>query len=243
MENGLVRATEEGAPQGSPLSPLLSNIVLDNLDKELEKRKLRFARYADDCNIYVKSKVAGHRVMANITKYLAKHLKLKVNQEKSAVDSPRNRQFLGFTFVREKEKSYVLTVHDSRIKRFKDKVRALSKYMRGNNMPVFIKKWLRPLIQGWSNYFGIAETKELFKKLDGWIRRRIRAAIWRQWKKPYTRYQRLKALGVKERSARIAYVNKGPWNVACSYAVHRALSNALIESFGYVTMESIAIRS
>jgi RNA-directed DNA polymerase len=242
MEDGLVKATGEGSPQGGPLSPLLSNIMLDNLDKELERRKLRFARYADDCNIYVKSEKAGKRVMESVTKYLVKELKLKVNQEKSDVDDPKNRQFLGFTFMKGKQNPYILTVDKSRIQRFKSKIRASSKSMRGSEISVFIKKKIVPITRGWSNYFGIAETKALFKDLDGWIRRKIRSAIWRQWKKPRTRYQRLQALGVKEKAARGAYASKGPWRMARTQPMHKALSNQVIEKMGYVTMESIAVR-
>ena len=172
MEDGLVKATDEGTPQGGPLSPLLSNIMLDDFDKELEKRGLRFARYADDCNIYVKSEKAGQRVMKATVKYLTKKLKLKVNQQKSAVDNPWNRKFLGFTFRQGKESNRI-AVHESRVKRFKDKVKGITKKMRGSKLTDSIRKQLMPITRGWANYFGLAEDKGIFESLDGWIRRRI----------------------------------------------------------------------
>ena len=242
MEDGLLKPTEEGAPQGGPLSPLLSNIMLDDLDKELEKRGLRFARYADDCNIYVKSELAGQRVMESVTRFLSKKLKLKVNQEKSAVDNPRNRKFLGFTFIQGKKKLYMLSVHKSSIMRFRDKIRKLNRKMRGSDIKASIKM-ITPLIRGWVNYFGIAETKNLFKGLDGWIRRKIRGILWRQWKKPRTRLKRLIALDLGEASARrTAYAKCGPWRIAKSPGMHNALSNSYIESLGYISMESLAAR-
>lgn len=237
MENGLVAATDEGTPQGGPLSPLLSNIMLDDFDKELEKRGLRFARYADDCNIYVKTQRAGMRVMESVVGYLTEKLKLKVNQQKSAVDNPWNRKFLGFTFAKG---TRGITVHESRIKRFKDKIRGLTKKMRGNKITDSIQKFIMPLARGWANYFGIAETRNVFESLDGWIRRKIRGIIWRQWKKPQTRYKRLLALGLKSRTAKqTAYSSKGPWRMAKTASMHKVLSNAVIEEMGYISMASI----
>lgn len=239
MENGLVSETEEGTPQGGPLSPLLSNIMLDDFDKELERRGLRFARYADDCNIYVKSEKAGKRVMTAAVRYLTERLKLKVNQQKSAVDNPWNRKFLGFTFTNGKEPNRI-AVHESRVKRLKDKIRGLTKKMRGNKMTDSIRKLIMPITRGWANYFGIAEQRGTFESLDGWIRRKIRGILWRQWKKPRTRYKRLKALGLKEATAkRTAYSSKGPWRMARTPGMHKALSNSIIEEMGYVSMMSI----
>ena len=236
MEDGLVRTTEEGTPQGGPLSPLLSNIMLDDFDKELEKRGLRHARYADDCNIYVKSERAGHRVMEAAVRYLTGKLKLKVNQQKSAVDNPWNRKFLGFTFTKAGE----IAVHESRVKRFKDKIRGLSKKMRGRKVTDSIRRLIMPITRGWANYFGIADVRQIFGTLDGWIRRRLRDILWRQWKRPRTRRKRLIELGLKESAARqAAYSSKGPWPMARSYAVHRALRNWIIEEMGYVPMESM----
>lgn len=238
MESGLVSPTEEGTPQGGPLSPLLSNIMLDDFDKELEKRGLRFARYADDCNIYVKSEKAGQRVMESVVKFLTTKLKLKVNQNKSAVGRPWERKFLGFTF--KKGEPGKIMIHESRIKRLKDKIRGLTKKMRGNNLTDSIRKIIMPITRGWANYFCIAEERGIFGSLDGWIRRKIRGIQWRQWKKPKTRFKKLIALGIKEQSARnYAYSSKGPWRMARSYGMHKGLSNSVIESMGYIPMMTL----
>jgi RNA-directed DNA polymerase len=239
MENGLLNATEEGTPQGGPLSPLLSNIMLDDFDKELERRKLRFARYADDCNIYVKSEKAGKRVMESAVKFLTTKLKLKVNQHKSAVAHPWERKFLGFTFIKGKEPGRI-AVHESRIKRLKDKIRGLTKKMRGSKLTDSIRKMIMPITRGWANYFSIAEVRSTFVNLDGWIRRKIRGILWRQWKKPRTRCKRLVALGIKEHTARKqAYSSKGPWRMAKTQTMHKAVSNSVIESMGYTPMMDI----
>lgn len=235
MEEGLVKATVEGTPQGGPLSPLLSNIMLDDFDKELEKRGLRFARYADDCNIYVKSEKAGQRVMESVVKFLTTKLKLKVNQQKSAVAHPWERKFLGFTFKKGKEGK--IAIHESRIKRFKDKIRGLTKKMRGTNLKESIRKLVMPIIRGWVNYFGIAEEQNIFGSLDGWIRRKIRGILWRQWKEPKTRYKKLIALGLKPETAKgYAYSNKGSWRMAKTQGMHKAVANKVIESMGYIPM-------
>ena len=239
MENGLVQITEEGTPQGGPLSPLLSNIMLDDFDKELEKRKLRFARYADDCNIYVKSEKAGQRVMQSVIKFLTTKLKLKVNEQKSAVAQPWDRKFLGFTFTRGKEPGRI-AVHESRVKRLKEKIRGLTRKMRGNKMTDSIRKFIMPITRGWANYFSIAEARSIFGHLDGWIRRKIRGILWRQWKKPRTRCKQLMALGVKENTAKKhAYSSKGPWRMAKSYGMHKGISNSEIESMGYIPMMTL----
>lgn len=238
MENGLVTEAEEGTPQGGPLSPLLSNIMLDDFDKELEKRGLRFARYADDCNIYVKSEKAGQRVMESVVKFLTIKLKLKVNQQKSAVAHPWERKFLGFTF--KKEGPGKIVVHESRVKRLKDKIRNLIKKMRGNNITDSIRKLIMPITRGWANYFGIAEERGIFESLDGWIRRKIRGVQWRQWKKPKARLKKLMALGIKEHTAKShAYSSKGPWRMARTYCMHKGLSNSVIESMGYIPMMTL----
>lgn len=239
MDDGLVKPTEEGTPQGGPLSPLLSNIMLDDFDRKLTERGLRFVRYADDCNIYVKSEKAGKRVMESAVRYLTKELKLKVNSQKSAVDNPWNRKFLGFTFTKGKEPNRI-AVHESRVKRLKNKVRELIKKLKGSKLTNSIKKRLMPITRGWANYFGIAEVRGIFRSLDGWIRRKIRAILWRQWKKPRTRCKRLIALGLKENSAKQhAYTGKGPWRMAKTLGVHKALSNAVIELMGYTPMADI----
>lgn len=239
MDGGLVKPTEEGTPQGGPLSPLLSNIMLDDFDRKLEERGLRFVRYADDCNIYVKSERAGKRVMEAVVRYLTKDLKLKVNQQKSAVDNPGNRKFLGFTFTTGKEPNRI-AVHESRVKRLKDKIRGLTKKMRGSKLTESIRKQLMPITRGWANYFGIAEARSIFGNLDGWIRRKIRGILWRQWKKPRTRCKRLIALGLKEHTAqKTAYSSKGPWRMGKTPGMHKAVSNGVIESMGYIPMADI----
>ena len=228
-----------GRLTGGPLSPLLSNIMLDDFDKKLEERGLRFVRYADDCNTYVKTERAGKRVMEATVRYLTETLKLKVNQQKSAVDNPWNRKFLGFTFTQGKEPNRI-AVHESRVKRLKDKIRSITKKMRGSKITESIRKRIMPITRGWANYFGIAETRSIFENLDGWIRRKIRDILWRQWKKPRTRYKRLITLGLKEHTARkTAYGGKGPWRMAKTYGMHRALSNGVIEAMGYTSMASI----
>jgi RNA-directed DNA polymerase len=239
MEDGLIQPTEEGTPQGGPLSPLLSNIMLDDFDKELEKRGLRFARYADDCNIYVKTEIAGQRVMKSVVKYLTTKLKLKVNEQKSAVARPWERKFLGFTFGKEKE-SGKIKIHESRVKRLKDKIRSLTKKLRGSNVSESIRKVIMPIMRGWANYFGIAEVHWPFKNLDGWIRRKIRAIFWRQWKNPRTRCKKLMALGLKRDKAKDwANSSKGPWRMAATAGMHKALSNSVIESMGYIPMMTL----
>ncbi len=215
------------------------NIMLDDFDKELEQRGLRFARYADDCNIYVKSEKAGRRVMETTIRYLTEKLKLKVNQQKSAVDNSWNRKFLGFTFTKEKEANRIV-VHESRIKRLKDKIKGITKEMRGRNLTEGIRKKLMPITRGWANYFSISESLGIFESLDGWIRRKIRDILWRQWKKPRTRYRRLVALGLKENTAKKnAYSRKGPWRMARTPGMHRAVSNGVIEAMGYISMRNI----
>jgi RNA-directed DNA polymerase len=236
LEDGLTKPTEEGTPQGGPLSPLLSNIMLDDFDKELEKRGLRFARYADDCNIYVKTEIAGQRVMKSVIKFLTTKLRLKVNEQKSAVAQPWDRKFLGFTFTKGKEPIRI-AVHESRVKRLKDKIRGLTKRMRGSNIKDNIRKMIMPIIRGWANYFSIVEDHNVFKNLDGWIRRKIRGTFWRQWKKPKTRCKQLIALGLKKESAKNwACSSKGPWRMSATHCMHKALTNKILESMGYNPM-------
>lgn len=238
MDGGLVSSTKEGTPQGGPLSPLLSNILLDDLDRALERRGLRFVRYADDCNTYVKSERAGKRVMEVTTKYLSSQLKLKVNQQKSGVGRPWDLKFLGFTLTADTKQ---LAIHASPIKRFKDKIRSLTKTLRGMNIKDGIRKCIMPVTRGWVNYFGIVPEVRVFETLDGWIRRKIRDCLWRQWKRPKARCRKLVSRGVNPETAkRAANSGKGPWRMACIYAVHRALGNAVIEELGYLPMAKIA---
>jgi RNA-directed DNA polymerase len=210
MVNGVVMEREKGTPQGGPLSPLLSNIMLDALDKELEKRGLPFCRYADDCNIYVGSRRAGERVMASITAFIEAKLKLKVNRDKSAVARPWERKFLGYSFTSERKTR--LRVAEASIDRFKEKVRALFRAGRGRNLGWFIRETLNPLIRGWVQYFSRAETKLFAQELDGWLRRRLRCTLWRQWKRPWTRRCRLMERGLpEEKAVQSAFNQRGPW--------------------------------
>jgi RNA-directed DNA polymerase len=210
MTGGLEEARTEGTPQGGPLSPLLSNVLLDELDKELERRGHKFCRYADDCNIYVKSRKAGERVKASITGWLERRLKLKVNEHKSAVDNMSRRKFLGYSMTADKVPK--LKPAKVSVERFKGKVRELFCKARGRNVERFILNDLNPLVRGWGEYFKLSGVKLIFEELDGWIRRKLRSLIWRQWKKPRTRYHNLMALGLAEDTARkSAFNGRGPW--------------------------------
>ncbi|GGA77213.1 group II intron reverse transcriptase/maturase [Ornithinibacillus halotolerans] len=224
MEDGLACPNTEGTPQGGPLSPLLSNIVLDELDKELEKRGLHFVRYADDCNIYVRSKRAGLRIMNTITKFIEEKLKLKVNGDKSAVDRPWRRKFLGFSFTIQKETPKIRVSKES-VKRFKQRVRELTSRRKSVAMDRRMEKLNRFLI-GWLGYYQLAETPSLFKKLDAWIRRRLRMIRWKEWKKVQTRYHNLIRYGIKKGKAwEWANTRKGYWRIAKSPILHKALDD------------------
>jgi RNA-directed DNA polymerase len=210
MEGGLTRASEEGTPQGGPLSPLLSNILLDDLDKVLDRRKHTFCRYADDCNIYVYTQRAGERVMASVTEYLRETLKLKVNEAKSAVGRPWKRKFLGYTMTNEKEPR--LRASQRSIDRFKDSLRELFREGRGRNIGRFIREALNPVIRGWREYFSLTRVKWVFEELGEWIRRKLRCVLWRQMKRGRTRVKRLMARGLdKRRAQKSAYNGRGPW--------------------------------
>ncbi len=224
MDGGIVQPNMEGTPQGGPLSPLLSNIVLDELDKELEKRGLRFVRYADDCNIYVRSRRAGLRVMKSITEFIEGKLKLKVNEQKSAVDRPWKRKFLGFSFTFHKGNPKIRVSKES-IKRFKHHVRELTSRKRSMNMRDRIEKLNRYLV-GWLGYYQLAETPTIFEALDGWIRRRFRMIRWKEWKKAKTKYKNLMKLGIKKGKAwEWANSRKAYWRIAKSPILSRALGN------------------
>lgn len=213
--NGIKVSSEEGTPQGGPLSPLLANIMLDDVDKELEKRGHKFCRYADDCNIYVKSKRAGLRVMDSITRIIENELKLKVNKDKSAVDIVSKRKFLGFSFYFVKGVAKI-RIHEKSIKRFKEKVKSITNRNRGISMDLRLLK-LNDFIKGWINYFGIANAKRKLSELDKWIRRRLRACIWKQWKKIRTRYRNLVKLGIDNWKAwEYANTRKGHWKISGS---------------------------
>jgi len=234
LADGLVGPTEEGTPQGGPLSPLLSNLMLDVLDKELEKRGHHFVRYADDCNIYVRSQRAGERVMASIEQFLAKRLKLKVNKAKSAVAKPRVRKFLGFSFTGGREPRR--RIAPQAIARLKAKVRELTR-RTGGQSPSQVAKELSRYLIGWRGYFGFCETPSVLRALDQWIRRRLRAIVWKQWKHGRTRYAELRRRGVgRNLAAQTAGSPHGPWRLSNSPALTIALSNASLVSLGVASL-------
>ena len=209
MTGGITTARSEGTPQGGPLSPLLSNILLDDLDKELERRGHAFCRYADDCNIYVRTRRAGERVMASITRFLTERLRLKVNAAKSAVDRPWARTFLGYTMTAHKQPR--LRVAAKSVQRLRSKLRTRLRQGRGRSLTSTVKT-LTPILRGWLQYFRLAEAKGVFEELDGWMRRKLRCVLWRQWKRPRTRARRLMQRGLDlERAWRSAYNGRGPW--------------------------------
>ena len=209
MFEGVATAHSEGTPQGGPLSPLLSNILLDDLDKELERRGHRFCRYADDCNIYVKSKASGERVMESLVRFLARRLKLKVNLTKSAVARPWNRKFLGYSVTTHYKPR--LKAAPEAVKRLKAKLREILRRGRGRNIRRVIAE-INKAILGWVNYFRLAQVKGIFEELDGWIRRKLRCVLWRQWKKPRTRAKKMLSFGLaQERAYTSAYNGRGPW--------------------------------
>ena len=242
MVDGVVLDREEGTPQGGPISPLLSNIMLDALDKELEKRGLPFCRYADDCNIYVGSKRAGERVMASITAFIEAKLKLKVNRDKSAVARPWERKFLGYSFTSERKTR--LRVAETSIGRFKEKVRSLFRAGRGRNLGRFITETLNPLIRGWARYFFLAETKLFAEELDGWVRRKLRCILWRQWKRPWTRRMRLMARGLTEEQAVCSAFNqRGPWWNSGARYMGFAFPKKFFDQLGLFSMVDLLCQS
>jgi RNA-directed DNA polymerase len=209
MVGGVIQEHEEGTPQGGPLSPLLSNILLDELDKELERRGHRFCRYADDCNIYVRSRAAGERVMESITRFLEKRLRLKVNRDKSAVGRPWERNFLGYTMTWHYQPK--LKVSKDSVNRVKGRIRELMRKGRGSSLTRVMGE-LTLLLRGWINYFRLSAVKIAFEELDGWIRRKLRCILWRQWKKPKTRAKKLIKRGIERaRAFTCAYNGRGAW--------------------------------
>jgi RNA-directed DNA polymerase len=230
MEGGLVSPVDEGTPQGGPLSPLLSNIVLDELDRELERRGLRFARYADDSNIYVRSRRAGERVMESITRFITAKLKLKVNQQKSAVARPWERKFLGFSFTSAGIPKR--RIAPKAVDRFKGRVRELTNRTRGVSMERMVEELSRYL-RGWIGYFGKCETPSVLVGLEHWLRRRLRSAIWKQWKRGPARFAELRKRDVNiQLAAQTAGSALGPWRMANSPALSFALPNAFFASLG-----------
>ncbi|MDI6815965.1 MAG: group II intron reverse transcriptase/maturase [Actinomycetota bacterium] len=214
MAGGITSPRTEGTPQGGPLSPLLSNVLLDELDKELERRGHAFVRYADDCNVYVRSEAAAERVMASITGFLKKRLKLKVNTQKSAASRPWKRKFLGYSMTWHKIPR--LKVAPEAIARLKAKVKTIMRRGKGRSLGWIIDE-LTPLLRGWANYFRLAEVKGIFEELDGWIRRKLRCVLWRQWKRTYTRVKKLLSRGLSEKRALWAHINLGTKYFACKF--------------------------
>jgi RNA-directed DNA polymerase len=237
MEGGLVSPVDEGTPQGGPLSPLLSNIVLDEFDRELERRGLRFARYADDCNIYVRSRRAGERVMESITRFVTKRLKLKVNQQKSAVARPWERKFLGFSFTSGMEPRR--RIAPKAVLRFKERVRELTSRTRGVSIEAMAEE-LSQYLRGWIGYFGRCETSTVLENLEEWVRHRLRSVIWKQWRRGTIRFRELCHRGVnRQLAAKTAGSSHGPWRLSHSRALDVALPIAYFDSLGIPRLTAI----
>jgi len=234
MANGIVSPRTEGTPQGGPLSPLLSNILLTDLDKELERRGHAFCRYADDCNIYVKSKMAGERIMASITGFLSEKLKLTVNAAKSAVASPWERKFLGYSLTWYKAPK--LRIAPSSLQRLEGKIREVLKGARGRSLSHTVSE-LNPILRGWAAYFKLTETKRALEEIDGWLRRKLRCILWRQWKRPYTRGKNLMKAGLtEERAFRSAFNQRGPWWNSGASHMNQAFRKAYFDRLGLVSL-------
>lgn len=234
LEGGLVSPRREGTPQGGPLSPLLSNILLDELDWELERRGHRFVRYADDCNVYVRSKAAGERVMASLERFLEKRLRLRVNRSKSAVDRPWKRTFLGYTVTAEYRAR--LRVSPESMKRLKAKLRPLLRRGRGASLAHTCEE-LAPILRGWTAYYRKVETKESFEVLDAWIRRKLRVIYWRQWKRPRTRRRELMRRGIDPERARLSAGNgRGPWWNAGAPHMNQAIPTRDLRRLGLTSL-------
>lgn len=240
MVGGMESQRLSGTPQGGPLSPLLSNVLLDELDRELERRGHRFVRYADDVNVYVKSRRAGERVLGSLESYLAKRLRLKINREKSAVDRPWKRTFLGYTFSW--HKSPKLRIAKESVQRFKHKIRRLTREGRGGSLKGTVET-LSPVLRGWMGYFGRAEVKGIFEDLDQWIRRRLRCILWRHWKRPKTRFKKMMKRGLPRERARISAANgRGPWWNASASHMHAAIPTRYLRSVGLVSLQEIRLK-
>ncbi|MGA9548421.1 MAG: group II intron reverse transcriptase/maturase [Rhodomicrobium sp.] len=239
MEDGLVRPVNEGTPQGGPLSPLLSNLVLDDLDKELSRRGHRFCRYADDCNIYVRSRRAGERVMASVTRFLTEKLKLKVNEAKSAVALPEERKFLGFTIANDGAERRIAP---KALSKFKVKVRDMTNRTLGRSLEQIVED-LSPYLIGWRGYFGFCQTPRELTKLEAWIRRRLRSYLWRQWRNGHNRFKELRRRGVSKFHAAVAASSPtGCWRMSSHPSIQNALRNHVFHNLGlpriYVAAEA-----
>ena len=234
MQDGVVSARSEGTPQGGPLSPLLSNIMLTELDRELERRGHAFCRYADDCNVYVRSRQAGERVLTSLTGFLAQRLKLKVNAEKSAVARPWQRKFLGYSMTAHPQAK--LRIASESLRRLQQRVREQLRGAQGRRVEHSIEQ-LQPLLRGWAAYFKLTEAKQSLEELDGWVRRRLRCVLWRQWKRPATRVGKLRQRGLTaERAWRSAYNQRGPWWNSGASHMNAALPKSWFEAKGLVSL-------
>jgi len=239
MEGGVASPREEGTPQGGPLSPLLSNILLTDLDQEIEKRGLSFCRYADDCNVYVKTQASGERVMAGLTQFLEKRLKLKVNTAKSAVAKTSQRKFLGYTLSAHAPKSRIATPS---LHRLTAKLKGLFRQGRGRSLLATIAA-LNPVLRGWMGYFRLTQSRTPLEKLDVWIRRRLRCIIWRQWKHPQTRIQALIGLGLDEiRAWKSANNGRGPWWNSGALHMRHACPNAYFSQLGLLSLVTLCFQ-
>ncbi|MBU0607699.1 MAG: group II intron reverse transcriptase/maturase, partial [Armatimonadetes bacterium] len=234
MADGLVSPTVEGTPQGGPLSPLLSNILLDDWDRELERRGHKFCRYADDCNIYVHTQRSGERVMQSVTGFLERRLRLKVNRDKSAVDRPWHRKFLGYSMTFHKEPR--LKVADESVRRLKNKVKEKLRRGRGQSLSKTIAE-LTPLLRGWLNYFRLAQVKGVFEEFDQWLRRRLRCLLWRRWKRTFTRAKNLMRRGLDRERAWVSATNgRGPWWNAGASHMNQAYPKRFFDDLGLVPL-------
>jgi len=235
LRDGRIEGRDKGTPQGGNLSPFLSNIMLDDLDRELERRGHSFCRYADDCNIYVRSRKAGERVMTSITRFVGMKLKLRVNREKSAVARPWTRKFLGYSFTSEKNPR--IRVPRETIRRLKANLKQEFRKGRGRNIKNHITEDLNPVIRGWIDYFSLAEVKTFTEDLDGWIRRKYRCILWRQWKRPWTRRVKLMKRGLDENHAvQSAFNGRGPWWNAGAGHMNTAFPKKYFDTLGLVSM-------
>lgn len=240
MDGGLVSPRREGAPQGGPLSPLLSNLLLTELDRELERRGHRFCRYADDCNIYVRSKQAGERVMASVTRFLETRLKLRVNPAKSAVDRPWRRSFLGYSVTPHRRTR--LRVAAKSLERLQSRLHELLRRGRGRSLSHTLKV-LAPILRGWAAYYRLTASKRPLEQLDGWLRRKLRGIVWRQWKRPTTRARALMKLGLpEERACKSASNGRGPWWNSGASHLKVALPNRYFATLGLVSLVDTVVR-
>lgn len=234
MDDGIVTPSREGTPQGGPLSPLLSNILLDELDKELERRGHTFCRYADDSNIYVGSRRSGERVKESISRFLEKRLRLKVNEEKSAVDRPWKRKFLGYTMTVDKKPR--LKVAPESEEKLRVKLNEILRRGRGRNLETVVRE-MKPLLTGWINYFKLSEVRVTFERLDQWLRRKLRCILWRQWKRTYTRTRNLMKRGLSKNRAWVSAKNgRGPWWNAGASHMNHAFSKSHFDRLGLVSL-------